>query len=150
MVAGEPVLRVSRGAGGRSLDPHPNGRPEDLPVLHVLYESLVDAGEDAYFLPGLANSWTLTCDRLSVTFRLQEGVKFHDRYRLIGQVSWCPLRPRASSDRISHGRPREGFDSLDSAPWILLAPGLAVIVSVLALNLLGDALPDLFDLQLRA
>jgi len=35
------------------------------------------------------------------------------------------------------------------APWITIFPGLAILVSVLGLNLLGDGLRDLADPRLR-
>ncbi len=76
--AEEPMVRVARGAGGRSLDPHLGARLEDRPVLHVLYESLVDVSEDSQFTPGLARSWSVARDGLAVTFHLQQGVRFHD------------------------------------------------------------------------
>ncbi len=38
---------------------------------------------------------------------------------------------------------------LRQAPWISLSPGVAIIVSVLALNLLGDGLRDFLDPRLR-
>jgi peptide/nickel transport system permease protein len=38
---------------------------------------------------------------------------------------------------------------IQSAPWITLFPGLAIVLTVLALNLLGDGLRDLTDPRLR-
>ena len=38
---------------------------------------------------------------------------------------------------------------LRQAPWISISPGVAIIVSVLALNLLGDGLRDFLDPRLR-
>ena len=43
---------------------------------------------------------------------------------------------------------REGFDILD-AWWLAVFPSLAILVTVLALNLLGDALRDAIDPKLR-
>jgi peptide/nickel transport system permease protein len=37
-----------------------------------------------------------------------------------------------------------------SAPWLVIAPGLAITVAVLAYNLLGDALRDVLDPRLRS
>ena len=42
-----------------------------------------------------------------------------------------------------------GRDFMTEAPWITLFPGLAVMVTVLGLNLLGDGLRDLLDPRLR-
>jgi len=41
-----------------------------------------------------------------------------------------------------------GRSYLTLAPWITLFPGLAIMVTVLALNLLGDGLRDMFDPRL--
>jgi peptide/nickel transport system permease protein len=38
---------------------------------------------------------------------------------------------------------------LSSAPWTMVAPGAALMVTVLALNLLGDGIRDLIDPRLR-
>jgi len=34
---------------------------------------------------------------------------------------------------------------LESAPWVGIFPGIAITVTVLATNLVGDALRDAFD-----
>jgi peptide/nickel transport system permease protein len=44
----------------------------------------------------------------------------------------------------------EGRDPLRTAPWISVFPGLAIMVSVLSFNLLGDGLRDALDPKLRA
>jgi len=43
----------------------------------------------------------------------------------------------------------DGRDYLREAPWICLFPGLAISLTVLGLNLLGDGLRDLLDPRLR-
>ncbi len=40
-------------------------------------------------------------------------------------------------------------DYIRSAPWTIVAPGLAILVTVLAFNLLGDGLRDAFDPKIR-
>ncbi len=42
-----------------------------------------------------------------------------------------------------------GFGYMDSAPWIAVIPGLAILVLALCANQLGDALRDAFDPRLR-
>jgi ABC-type dipeptide/oligopeptide/nickel transport system permease subunit len=44
----------------------------------------------------------------------------------------------------------EGQTFLASAPWVAVFPGLALMLAVLGLNLLGDGLRDLLDPRLRA
>jgi len=40
---------------------------------------------------------------------------------------------------------REGVDRLTLAPWLALAPGIAILLLVIAINLIGDGMRDLFD-----
>jgi peptide/nickel transport system permease protein len=48
------------------------------------------------------------------------------------------------------GMIREGFENILSAWWLAVFPSLAILLTVLALNLLGDALRDAIDPKLRA
>ncbi len=41
----------------------------------------------------------------------------------------------------------EGKSVIQFAPWILLAPGIAILIVVILFNLLGDAIRDLLDLK---
>ena len=43
----------------------------------------------------------------------------------------------------------QGRDFMREAPWITVFPGLAIIVCVLGLNLLGDGLRDVLDPRLK-
>lgn len=42
-----------------------------------------------------------------------------------------------------------GTEAMESAPWMILFPGLAISLTVFGLNLLGDAVRDLTDPRLR-
>jgi peptide/nickel transport system permease protein len=44
---------------------------------------------------------------------------------------------------------RAGYGFMDLAPWLALAPGLAITVTVLGFNFLGDAMRDALDPYLR-
>ena len=51
------------------------------PTLYVggqIYQSLLTYGTDLQPLPSLAKSWEISDDKLTYTFHLQEGVKWHD------------------------------------------------------------------------
>jgi len=39
----------------------------------------------------------------------------------------------------------EGRSYYRTAPWLVLAPGIAILVAVIAFNLVGDGLRDAFD-----
>jgi ABC-type dipeptide/oligopeptide/nickel transport system permease subunit len=41
----------------------------------------------------------------------------------------------------------DGRDLLRVAPWVSLAPGLAIGLTVLAVNLVGDGLRDALDVR---
>lgn len=43
----------------------------------------------------------------------------------------------------------EGKAVIESAPWLSVYPGLAILVTVLGYNLLGESLRDIFDPRLR-
>lgn len=43
------------------------------------------------------------------------------------------------------GMIREGFENILDAPWLSVAPGLAIMVTVLGLSLVGDGLRDALD-----
>lgn len=47
------------------------------------------------------------------------------------------------------GMIREGFENILDAWWLAVFPSLAILITVLALNLLGDALRDAIDPKLR-
>lgn len=47
------------------------------------------------------------------------------------------------------GMMREGFETILDAPWLSVFPGLAILVLVLGLNLIGDGLRDATDPRLR-
>lgn len=48
------------------------------------------------------------------------------------------------------GMIREGFNHILSAWWLVVFPSVAILITVLALNILGDGLRDAIDPKLRA
>jgi len=48
------------------------------------------------------------------------------------------------------GMIREGFDNILNAWWLVVFPSLAILITVLALNILGDALRDAIDPKTRS
>ncbi len=73
------VLVFGRGGDSVSLDPAIVTDGESFKVTQNLFETLLNFGEqDTTIHPGLAESWEISEDNLQYTFKLQEGVKFHD------------------------------------------------------------------------
>ena len=73
------VLVFGRGGDSVSLDPAIVTDGESAKVTINIYETLVNFGEqDTTIHPGLAESWEVSEDGLTYTFKLRQGVKFHD------------------------------------------------------------------------
>lgn len=55
-----------------------NGQAPTQYVASKIYEGLLTYGADLKPQPGLAESWSVSADGLTYTFKLQKGVKWHD------------------------------------------------------------------------
>ena len=74
----QPPLRISFTADIRSTEPGVNrDSNSDAVVLHIV-EGLVAYGEDAEVRPLLAESIDISPDGKTYTFKLRQGVKFHN------------------------------------------------------------------------
>jgi peptide/nickel transport system permease protein len=47
------------------------------------------------------------------------------------------------------GMTRDGFENILDAPWLAIFPGVAILLLVLGLNMVGDGLRDATDPRLR-
>ena len=102
-----------------------------LPVLE-------EAQRDLVALPGVGMSVTEISHR-SKTFESLLGGAIDD-IRTLASV------PRNYRILMLQGGAEE---FATSAPWIAIFPGLAIVLSVLGINLIGDALRDHLDPKLR-
>ncbi len=68
------------------LDPHIYSAPEQGILLNNVYETLVYLNEDLRFEPSLAESWQVSPDGRSFTFKLHPDVWFHDGTRFNAQA----------------------------------------------------------------
>lgn len=74
----ETVLRRGNYAEPETLDPHTaTGLPE-AQIFYDMYEGLMVRGPDGVAKPGLAESWTVSEDGRTYTFRLRNGLKWSD------------------------------------------------------------------------
>lgn len=78
-VASVPAFIYGRGADSQKLDPADIEDGESVKVLNNICEGLVcfKMGT-AEIEPCLATSWTISPDGLTYTFKLRQGVRFHD------------------------------------------------------------------------
>ncbi|MGI6450013.1 MAG: ABC transporter substrate-binding protein [Desulfitobacteriia bacterium] len=73
------TLIYAQGAEPRGLDPALVDDGESAKVIINIYEGLLKYAQDSTKLePCLAKEWEVSPDGLTYTFKLQEGVKFHD------------------------------------------------------------------------
>lgn len=80
--AGEPVpggmLRLTLGEEPDQLDPARTISLTSSEVMDVVYERLVYIDDEGLPQPWLAESWEISEDGKVITFKIREGVKFHD------------------------------------------------------------------------
>jgi peptide/nickel transport system substrate-binding protein len=60
------------------LDPHNNGDMPQTYVARQYLDSLVSERPDGTVVPWLADSWTISPEGLTYTFKIKQGVTFHD------------------------------------------------------------------------
>ena len=74
-----PVV-VRRGNGGQpdSLDPARAEGVHAFSILTDLYEGLLALNADGEIVPGVAESWAVSSDGLTYTFKLREGARWSD------------------------------------------------------------------------
>src|SRR6516225_6963437 len=73
------VLVIGHVAELQTLDPAQSVTISDFRILANMYEGLLHYKDGSLDVePGLATSWTMSPDGLTYTFKLREGVKFHD------------------------------------------------------------------------
>jgi len=65
-------------SGITSLDPAFSKNQSNIWVVSQLYNRLVETGTDMKLMPSLAKSWSVSEDRLTITFNLRTDVYFHD------------------------------------------------------------------------
>lgn len=70
-------LRLGVQGDPTELDPAASNLAASILVVDLVYEGLVHDGPDLVPQPSLAESWDISEDGLTYTFRLREGVTFH-------------------------------------------------------------------------
>ena len=72
------TLRVSHSTRIATLNPLTLSGPAEYPAIDMLYSGLTRMGPDNLPQPDLAESWEADDDARGFTFKLREGVTFHD------------------------------------------------------------------------
>jgi peptide/nickel transport system substrate-binding protein len=75
----EPALvRIGRGGSPDTLNPGTAVLEEAWDLFELVYDSMFELEPDGTFSPGLAESWEISDDGKVWTFKIHQGVKFHD------------------------------------------------------------------------
>lgn len=121
---GTAVLRRGNGAEPESLDPHQARSVPAANILRDLYEGLVALSPDGELEPGGAESWQISDDKLTYTFKLREAAR------------WSNGEPVTASDYVY--ALRRSVDPATGSPYAQLH---APIVNATAI-IDGDKPPD--------
>ncbi|MBM6593329.1 ABC transporter substrate-binding protein [Microvirga pudoricolor] len=100
--ASAQVLEIGMDAGPTGLDPHLiTAFPSFMVVNGNIYEGLTAVDKDLKVGPGLAESWTVSPDGKTYTFKLRQNVKFHDGAAMTADDVVSTIRRVQSKDMAS-------------------------------------------------
>lgn len=72
------VLKMALGVDPDGLDPHRTAAAATFQITNNIYDTLIRVTPDGELKPALAESWEVSDDGLTITFKLREGVNFHN------------------------------------------------------------------------
>ncbi|MBZ6078511.1 ABC transporter substrate-binding protein [Microvirga puerhi] len=112
--ASAQVLEIGLDNGPTGLDPHLiTAFPSFMVVNGNIYEGLTAVDKDLKIIPGLAESWNVSTDGKTYTFKLRSGVKFHDGTDMTAEDVVSTIRRVQSKDIASPLASR--LSAIDSA-----------------------------------
>ncbi len=80
-------------------------------ILSLTHEGLVGQNENLEFIPSLAKSWETNEDQTSITFQLEEGVKWHDGEEFTAEDVIFTYKSMADPEYTSAGGVRTDYVS---------------------------------------
>lgn len=111
----------------------------DRYVRGLFYEALIDENAKGAPIPALAESWSISKDGLTYSFKIRRGVKFHNGAELTAEdVKWCAdyaMDPQNGSTGLTYLREVKAITVTDryTIEFTLREPN-AVFLSYLALR----------------
>lgn len=79
------TLIVAASTDAASLDPHVQNDSHAEQIVAMIYNTLLKFEEDGTIVADLADSWQVSEDKKTWTFKLKEGVKFHNGKELTAE-----------------------------------------------------------------
>ncbi len=74
----ETTVKIALGSEPDSLDPMLSAATDTSSVMDNVFEGLLGFNQKGEFIPAIAESYTLSDDGLTYTFKLKKGIRFHD------------------------------------------------------------------------
>ena len=74
----QDTLTVAMGSDATSIDPVAVCNVYSSNIMAQIYDTLIDVAEDGTVTPRLAESYEVSDDGLTYTFKIRQGVKFHN------------------------------------------------------------------------
>jgi peptide/nickel transport system substrate-binding protein len=135
------TLEIATDASPSGLDPHVATAFATILVNGAIYEGLTAVDKDLRVVPSLAESWSVSQDQLTYSFKLRPGVVFHDGQKMtakdvaasIGRVldkaTGSPIASRFNMIASSAGSGDDFVIRLNepSAPFLAQLKDLAII-----------------------
>lgn len=80
------VLRLAKSVDPDGLDPQRSVAESTFEITSILYDTLFEVEEDGSLAPGIAESYNLSQDGLSLKVKIKEGLRFHNDKPLDAQA----------------------------------------------------------------
>ncbi|GED69918.1 diguanylate phosphodiesterase [Brevibacillus reuszeri] len=72
------TVRVAMATEPDNLDPYLSAATDTSSMMDNVFDGLFEAGENSELVPAIAESYQVTEDGLTYTFKIRKGIKFHD------------------------------------------------------------------------
>lgn len=152
-MASAATLNVAIDSSPAGLDPHLITAFNSVVIVQSnIYEGLTAIDKDLAVVPGLAESWEISEDGLTYTFKLRSGVKFHDGSDMDAEDVAASIR-RVQSEAVasplaSRVTPITGIEVVDPttvkftldapfAPILTSLSGIAIVPAEVETNVEG-------------
>ncbi len=127
------TLRVALPSNVNTLDPAKTKIGEEYIINFLVYSGLTELDGSGKVKPDLAESWTSSEDQKTWTFKLRQGVKFHDGREMDSEDVKATIA--RVMDRATGSTARVNFDIVDS----IAAPDKYTVVFTLKIPYSGFA-----------
>jgi peptide/nickel transport system substrate-binding protein len=149
--AQERVLRVSLNTELQILDGIVTTTNATRVFSYLVYDMLFAIDDDGNYHPQMVEDFTVSDDRLTYTFRLREGLEFHDGQPVTSEDVVASIRRWAQREALGQQimRVAESFAALDARSFQLrLREPYAYVIE--ALGKPGNAIPVIMPARLAA